>query len=350
MAASAKNNLLESFRCPICYNFLRHAVQIPGESSCGHTFCRECLAHHVDSGAMACNKCPVCRTVIDLRKPFVSVPFIDRQLRDVRVPCILRCGWEGPMKFLESHNCPKLLVTCGNDGCNVQTEAGDMSTHLAECKHALDRCPLCVQEMSRAKLHSNHYGVDCPMETISCRFCGTGFTRQDMEHHESNVCPERKVECALGCGHTFTAKEEYKHNENSLSSHVSMLASFQVIGNFRVRQWINVHDVNHGWYFGEILAFDPFRHCALVTFAGFESHYDEWIEIGPERMRLFDESDPRIKNKHQVYQIPLNAYIGNGRTMTTSVRNRIIDSLPSELRQPQRQVGRTLLNIISDVV
>lgn len=303
-------------------NFLRQAVQITSKDSCGHMFCRHCLFEHTESELPNSHQCPVCRSLIEARHgaSFVAVPFIDRSLRDVTVPCTLECGWEGPLRSLEEHNCPNLIVMCENDGCAARFKNRYRDLHLEECLYELETCHICQQKVTRGKLNTAHFGVDCPMEMTTCQFCRMPVRRNEKRDHETNTCPERRVECLLGCGNALTAREETKHNQDALVAHVSMLTSLHVIGKYRVRQWVIARDKNNDLFFGEILALDPFRRCALVSFAGYSSLHDEWVDLGPERMKVFDEHDVQVQNRPKAAFIPINSILGNGRYMTPDIR------------------------------
>lgn len=64
-AAAAANGSSDSLECPLCMRLLWEPVATP----CAHLFCRTCFARSCDYG----NKCPSCRTVIDLCKTLSSM-------------------------------------------------------------------------------------------------------------------------------------------------------------------------------------------------------------------------------------------------------------------------------------
>ena len=51
----------------------------------------------------------------------------------------------------------------------------------------------------------------CPFVTIQCRLCGAGVRRQDIEEHETAICPQRPYKCTY-CNEYESTHEDVTGN------------------------------------------------------------------------------------------------------------------------------------------
>ncbi len=72
--ASAPDSSPDSLTCPVCYGTLRAAV----ETSCGHAFCRVCLAEWLQQHEGE-RVCPVCRAEVSSAHPSYTLRAVVRE-------------------------------------------------------------------------------------------------------------------------------------------------------------------------------------------------------------------------------------------------------------------------------
>lgn len=75
----------------------------------------------------------------------------------------------------------ELSVPCPNDQCDSIIKKGEIEKHIKACLYTLLECP-------NNNDPNGHSGS-----------CGK-ILRRDLEHHKTEVCPYRIVECLLKCG------------------------------------------------------------------------------------------------------------------------------------------------------
>ena len=127
-----------SFHCCICTNVIKDPVMCHNE----HIFCRACITRHL----MNSHTCPTCMqplTVETLRQA-------TRGIRNLLSELQIRC------KFFDR-------------GCGKFVQLGDLERHVADCGFAPEVC-------------SNE---GCQLEV----------NKQDLLHHETAVCEQRRVKC-----------------------------------------------------------------------------------------------------------------------------------------------------------
>ena len=209
------NIIKEILICPI----IPHILEDPMKCNvCEAHFCRKCLEKALELN----NKCPLCRTEIEL---------------DVK--------GNSPSKIIISM-LDNLKVSCENKskGCNEKfyyKNKESFNLHLSEsCDYVDVLCPLykCSKPCMKKNLESH---IDqCSLEELECEYCNTKIKRISMEDHIlSNRCsslcrwcskryslskePNHQDECdllwivCLYCQKTLYKKDFLTHKENECS-------------------------------------------------------------------------------------------------------------------------------------
>ena len=113
---------LDNFRCPICLELSREAVEV---ECCGKVFCDQCLKG-VNGRA-----CPHCR-----HQNFVSHPSLSvrRALASPITDCPNACGFSANVRELDAHvtkMCPKRQITCPAPDCDFSSAKDVFALHIA---------------------------------------------------------------------------------------------------------------------------------------------------------------------------------------------------------------------------
>ena len=130
-----------SLHCCICTNVIKDPVMCRHNE---HIFCRGCITRHL----MNTRKCPTCMETLT-----VDTLKVPRTIANLLSELKIRC------EFF-------------NRGCEKFVELGDLEKHVADCGYAPAVC--------------------------SNEGCGREVNKQDLLHHETDLCERRRVECH-GC-------------------------------------------------------------------------------------------------------------------------------------------------------
>ena len=132
----------EHFHCSICYNVLKDPRMCRND----HAFCLDCISEHLKVNSQTCPECNDHLSVDTLRRP----------------------------RLLNNY----------------------LSKLKINCDHASRGCPefICVENLE------SHVEI-CGFSPVMCsnENCGMEINKQDMDHHENEVCEFRKVKCR-DCG------------------------------------------------------------------------------------------------------------------------------------------------------
>ena len=126
------------FHCCICTNVIKDPVMCHNE----HIFCRACITRHLINSPT----CPTCREPLTVESLQQAPRTVTNLLSELQIRC----------QFFER-------------GCNQFVELGNLERHVADCGFAPAFC-------------SNE---GCQLEV----------NKQDLLHHETIVCEQRKVVC-----------------------------------------------------------------------------------------------------------------------------------------------------------
>ena len=145
----------KNFHCPICMNVLKDPVQCQRNQ---HYFCTPCITKHLNNNSLTC---PICMDRLTLET-------LGRPARIV-------------VDYLSS-----LKISCdyAERGCSEVMELGVLDTHVADCGYST---------------------VICSNEK-----CTTVVHKRDQEHHETEVCEFRIVQCH-DCNDEMSHKRYVKH-------------------------------------------------------------------------------------------------------------------------------------------
>ncbi len=133
----------ENLHCSICYNVLKEPRTCRNND---HVFCLACISEHLRVNSQTCPECNEHLSVDTLRRP--------RVLNNILSKLKINCDY-------------------ASRGCSEFICVEDLKTHVATCGFA---------------------PVLCSIEQ-----CGMEINKQEMVHHETEVCRYRKVKC-YDCG------------------------------------------------------------------------------------------------------------------------------------------------------
>ena len=185
---------------------------------CGHVFCKSDLMKMKSSSRSYV--CPMCRV-----KPLVTYPdrAIDREIKGLRIYCPYSrdgCKWSGELVNLEDHlNKGKNCVMRRCNRCKQRIH------HTAMTSHTNKECPCYCQYCGiteKREVIRNQHKENCQKYPLSCpNSCGLGnILRCDMKKHKK-VCPLEVVSCSY-CGVDVVRKDEEWHKRESIE-HVMLM-------------------------------------------------------------------------------------------------------------------------------
>ena len=145
----------KNFHCPICMNVLKDPVQCQTNQ---HYFCTPCITKHINENSQTCPMCMDPLTSETLGQPARIV-----------------------VDYLSS-----LKISCDNvhRGCREMMELGLLHSHVADCGYSPVIC--------------------------SNKKCTIVVNKRDQEHHETDVCEFRIVQCH-DCKDEMSHKRYKKH-------------------------------------------------------------------------------------------------------------------------------------------
>jgi hypothetical protein len=179
--------LIESFKCPICKNYITDDIISTG---CGHNMCKDCAVHY--RGKRKC--CPLCREI-------VSSLGVNVLLKNIQSTIIVKCpnsssGCEITMLIKDIHAhinvCDFEKVVCCNNirGCKNVFDRKKIKDHELECKFSPKTCDLCEKIFPLNGL-KDHLKI-CPKRIFKCE-CGEEITFEKKESHELCECSKNPI-------------------------------------------------------------------------------------------------------------------------------------------------------------
>jgi TPR repeat protein len=143
---------------------------------------------------------------------------------------IEKCKWKGAVKDAKLHlaSCLNAVVTCSNDGCDVQVMRLELKKHTDKCAERVISCVLC-QEGVKFRLHKTQ-NLTCEMRLVPCsNGCLDDLTGQTsviplrhLSQHRSE-CPEERICClysSVGCNVLVLRKDMAAH-QGDMAAHFS---------------------------------------------------------------------------------------------------------------------------------
>ena len=153
--------------CPVCHYLLREPVQI---TCCGNMLCSACFSQL----SKARQACPLCRKT-ELKG------FPDSNHKRIMEGFRVYCCYRGE----------------GGAGCQWVGKLGDHSNHL-----------------NATPSDNTRRLQGCEYVPLDCSFCRTKVLRWRLNHHETAVCPQRRMKCEH-CDYVSTYVDVTgKHKEN----------------------------------------------------------------------------------------------------------------------------------------
>ena len=186
------------YTCVVCFGLLVHLVACPA----GHSVCRRCVLH------MEKVECPTCKGSFRIASDLPNTSPTSMVLSNLPIRCPRRpyCTWTGTfgvegVSLMEHVNerCLWRRDTCRNgDGdCSLDTVAGALDLHKAECpfrKVACSHCTTWLGIVDSPALHAHE--AACPSKIVTC-LCGETMTQGQLTVHMDDHCPESEVVCEL---------------------------------------------------------------------------------------------------------------------------------------------------------
>ncbi|XP_025104197.1 TNF receptor-associated factor 3-like [Pomacea canaliculata] len=173
----------ERFLCPVHHGLLRDPRQTP----CGHRLCASCVEDYLKGSES--RRCPVGESDCE---PIT----LQNVLRDNSC----------------SRDMKKLMVYCLNKSrkCPHKCKYHELKTHIESCEYEDIACIYASRgctEKSLRKDSISHTSA-CPFRPVQCKFCNLEINHNQIQHHESEVCPEKETGCPFGCGEKKVKRKE----------------------------------------------------------------------------------------------------------------------------------------------
>ncbi|QRV94185.1 Zinc finger, Rad18-type putative [Ceratobasidium sp. AG-Ba] len=204
--------------CCICRNPF---VEPTTSSTCGHTFCRACIAHALEVSpycpidrsqlgptdlhlASAVGKCPLDRFFLPADSSHMHSS-VRNMVDELIVECPhapLGCTHTTQRHLIDAHfaGCTYAPVPCPTEGCTSSVLSRDAEADEPCPKH-LSPCSECDSLAPTSDVHTAH----CPARLVPCPHCSELTPYSALSTHESESCLSAPVSCSLshvGCAWT----------------------------------------------------------------------------------------------------------------------------------------------------
>ena len=206
--------------CPICHLVARKACQA---NCCGKIFCKGCLEilrHHSNEF-----NCPLCRK--SLGKRYFKDKRMEREILHLQIYCTNKnkgCSWQGNLKDIDTHiqACRNEEVTC--DKCNDVMQRHQLKIHNSdECLQRDYKCPHCEADGIYIVMTTSHL-EECPDLVLTCpnEGCEDEIKCREMSSHHQ-ICPKRVIKCPyhdIGCETEMKREMIDEHMETNTEAHL----------------------------------------------------------------------------------------------------------------------------------
>ena len=206
--------------CPICHLVARKACQA---NCCGKIFCKGCLEkHRLHSDEF---NCPTCRTNLNGR--YFKDTRGDREISQLQIYCTNKnkgCRWQGNLKDINTHiqTCRNEEVTC--DKCDGVMQRHQLRNHKwFKCLQRDYKCPHC-KAVGIYNLMTTSNLDECPDLVLTCsnEGCEDKSKRREMGSHQQK-CPKEVIKCPyhdIGCETEMKREMMDKHIETNIKAHL----------------------------------------------------------------------------------------------------------------------------------
>ena len=270
--------------CHICTFVACKPQQV---SCCGNVFCKSCLEELKFKGQQFI--CPICRH--DLTNNYFNDRRADLEINSLQIYCTnkkvsnddITCQWTGNLKHIEDHLkvCPYQLIDCTNK-CGELLRRKALKYHLnRKCPKRQVSCQYCQTVATYEEIRGDHI-EECPDYPVTCdnEGCNEAKKRRLMKDHY-NICPKQVILCQynnIGCNVKMKREDQEKHEEHDMKKHLEM--SVQMITNLQeesatIKPLLQQLQVNRSLL--------NKRFCQIIKFTNFQEHKDEdkgWYSSG----------------------------------------------------------------------
>lgn len=174
------------FKCPICFYFVKDAVECCG---CHKLYCEAC--------SKQLSQCGICMKAVGFSPSFPSRQLVEG---DVKTDCPNKKCTESPTRAnLQEHlkKCQFQVITCPHEGCTMKFEKNLQEVHKEECLYGKVEC-----------------------ENLGC---SAVILRNDIKAHVSKTCKFRIEACPIdGCSFDGTV---YIVGHHIVDNHCDFFAS-----------------------------------------------------------------------------------------------------------------------------
>ena len=202
--------------CGICFLPVRDPQQT--KCVCAKVYCRSCY----DKQKNTAGTCPTCRQTFEV----FPDQNMNRRVKGLRIKCIsTNCQWVNELHLLDNHlkSCEYMLLPCVN-GCGNKIIRSEAIVHQRNvCPLRQYTCEYCKKKGIYNEIIGPHID-ECPEVVISCPNvgCETSSIRKNMNTHCS-ICPHEIIECPYvhtGCTFTSPRCKMEDHKVTSVEYHL----------------------------------------------------------------------------------------------------------------------------------
>lgn len=170
----------DSICCPVCFFIMKEPIT----TSCGHSFCKGCIA--------AAERCPLCNEVQKnislLKKSIIIQNIIDKQ----QILC-------------PSHS------EIPHSGCVEKITIGNIDEHAKDCHFVGLKCR-CNKVIPKNKFLN--FDTPCDCKGVQCEYCSKSFEARVLEWHKFQ-CGKLQSMCET-CGAMYVRKDKSEHKKDCL--------------------------------------------------------------------------------------------------------------------------------------
>ena len=194
-----------NFLCLICFSVLKDPVLCPRNQHC---FCRGCITKHLENS----RRCPTCADELTEETLIQPPRMVKDYLDELNIRCVYRdrgCEEIVQLQHLDQHedSCGFTPAVCGNQGCGAILNKQDLIHHESElCEYRKLKCHSCEEttktladvEKRTARMETNQKNMETKLVNLE-RNIGTklGNLEKSMETQMKNTDTTMKNNTAI---------------------------------------------------------------------------------------------------------------------------------------------------------